>query len=302
MNRGPVSEALMPILASLAELSAALGQLAAAVSPSLVSVRSHHSVFSGFVWRPGLVVTADEALAEQGDVAITLPGGETVAARIAGRDATTDVALLRIESSSLPPLALADEPAETGGLVLLLGAEDGAATAALGVISRVAGAWHSLRGGDIDARIELDLRLRRSAEGGVVLNAAGRALGMAVFGPRRRSLVMPSATIARVAATLEKCGRIPRGYLGLGLQTVTLADSQRTAVMVMSVDPKGPGAAAGLFQGDILLAWEGTALGNFRALLRSLGSDSVGRAATLTIRRGGETREVRLTVGERQGT
>jgi S1-C subfamily serine protease len=292
----------MSIPASLAELSAVLGQLAAAASPSLVSVRSHRSVSSGFVWGPGLVVTADEALAEQGDVAVILPGGETVVAQIAGRDATTDVALLRIERSDLPPLVLADGPAETGGLVLVIGAQDGAATAALGVVFRVAGAWHSLRGGDIDARIELDLRLRRNAEGGVVLNAAGRALGMAVFGPRRRTLVIPSATIKRVATALESHGRIVRGYLGLGLQTVTLADSQRTAVMVMSVDPKGPGAAAGLFQGDILLAWDGTEVGNFRALLRSLGPDSVGRAARVTIRRGGETQEVQLTIGERQGT
>jgi S1-C subfamily serine protease len=79
-----------------------------------------------------------------------------------------------------------------------------------------------LRGGEINARIELDLRLRRSAEGGLAIDPAGRAIGMTVFGPRRRVLVIPSATIARVAARLESHGRIPRGYLGLGLRLVAI--------------------------------------------------------------------------------
>jgi S1-C subfamily serine protease len=68
---------------------------------------------------------------------------------------------------------------------------------------------------------------------------------MAVFGPRRRVLVIPSATIDRVAAKLETHGRIPRGYLGLALQPVRLDDSS-TGAMVMSVDASGPGARAGV--------------------------------------------------------
>jgi S1-C subfamily serine protease len=169
------------------------------------------------------------------------------------------------------------------------------------VVSRAAGAWHSLRGGTIDARIELDLRLRRGAEGAAVMDAAGHLLGMAVSGPRRRTLVIPSATIARVAAVLERDGRIPRGYLGLGLQPVTVGDSQRNGAMVMNLDPQGPGARAGLLQGDILLAWDGTPVGNIRALLRTLAADSVGRSVKLTISRGGAVQEVPLTIAERPG-
>ena len=156
-----------------------------------------------------------------------------------------------------------------------------------------------MRGGEIDARIELDLRLRRSAEGGLVLDAAGRAVGMAVFGPRRRVLVIPAATIERVAAKLESHGRIPRGYLGLGLQPVAVEGGEGRGAMVMSVDPQGPGAAAGVRQGDILVTWDGAPLREVQPLLRSLGPDSVGRTVTLGLRRGGEAREVALTVGER---
>jgi len=87
-----------------------------------------------------------------------------------------------------------------------------------------------------------------------VLNAGGNAIGMAVFGPRRRVLVSPAATIERVASKLAAHGRIPRGYLGLGLQPVVIEGGEGPGAMVMSVDPQGPGALAGLRQGDILIA------------------------------------------------
>ena len=284
---------------TLADLSRVTSELIAAAAPGVVSVRSHRSLSSGFVWAPGLIVTAEEALAEEGEITVTLSGGEILAGVIVGRDPATDIAVLRVDRPGLAPLVVAKDPARSGALVLVLGAQDGDATVALGAVARVAGAWQSLRGGDIDARIELGLRLRRGADGAAVLDAKGQLLGMAASAPRQRTLVIPSATIARIVPILQGHGRIPRGYLGLGLQTVGLAGEQRTGAMVMSVDPRGPGAAAGLFQGDILLAWDGVALGGVRVLLRSLGPGSIGQAVTLTIQRGGETRSVQLTVGER---
>src|SRR5262249_46341217 len=181
----------------LIDLSAALAAVVSRVAGGVVSVHSHRARSSGFVWRSGLVVTADEGLAEEGDIAVTLPGGESVPARLAGRDSTTDVALLRIERAELAPVTLTTAPISAGALALAIGAEEGSPTAALGVVSRAAGPWRSLRGGEIDARIELAVRLRQSAEGGLVLDAAGQAIGMAVFGPRQRVLVIPAATIER---------------------------------------------------------------------------------------------------------
>ena len=166
-------------------------------------------------------------------------------------------------------------------------------------MSRAAGPWRSLRGGEIDARIELDLRLRRSAEGGVALDASGAAFGMAVFGPRRRVLVIPGATIERVAAKLASHGRIPRGYLGLGLHPVALTGGDGTGAMVMSVDPKGPGAAAGVHQGDVIVALDGEPIRHVQSLLRALGPDRVGQTVTLDLRRAGETKQLSLTIGER---
>lgn len=280
------------------EFSAALEGVVAKLAPHLVSVISHRSRASGFVWRAGLIVTSDESLAEEGDIHIALPGREVIAAQLVGRDPTTAIAVLKIERMDLQPVSLAAPLPAAGALALVLGGEGGAPTAALGLVSVSGGAWQSIRGGEIDARIELDARMRRTAEGGLAVNASGEAFGMTVFGPRRRALVIPSATIGRVASQLEAHGRVARGYLGLGLQPVTV-EGGGGGLMVMSVDAKGPGAAAQIHQGDVLVSWDGKPFGELQALLRSLGPNSVGKTLSIELRRGGQTQVTTLQVGER---
>jgi S1-C subfamily serine protease len=281
----------------LKDLSTEITRIVAGAAGCVVSIHSHRSRSSGFIWRPGLIVTADEALAEEGDIAITLPDGETVPAKLAGRDPSTDIALLRIDHTDLTPVPLETGSIATGALAVVIGAGEGEPTAALGVVSRSGGPWRSLRGGEIDARLELDVALRRAAEGGLALDATGRAFGMTVFGPRRRALVIPSATIERVASRLESHGRIARGYLGLGLHPVAVNGG--VGAMVVSVDADGPGAAAGVRQGDVIVAWNGEPVRSLQSLLRALGPDSVGRTVTLGLRRAGEPAEIALTIAER---
>jgi S1-C subfamily serine protease len=295
-------EAVMTKATSITQMedfSAALVGIIASAAPSVVSLSSSHSRSSGFIWRSGLVVTADEALSEDGEFTVCLWNGDTVAAQLVGRDPSTDIALLRIDRSDIQPISLTAPALDVGALAIAVGAEDGTPTAALGVVSHSAGPWRSLRGGQIDARIELDLRLRKSAEGGVVLDAAGQSVGMAVLGPRRRVLVIPSKTIERVAPQLETHGYIPRGYLGLSLQPVTLDGEEGSGAIVLGVDSQGPGAQAGIYQGDILIAWNGEPVRHMRSLLRGLGPDSVGQTVTLGIRRAGETQQVSVTIMER---
>jgi S1-C subfamily serine protease len=282
----------------LSALSGAIANLVAATSPAIVSVTSHRSRATGFVWKPGLVVTADEALADEGEVSVRLSNGETVPAAIVGRDHTTDVALLRLDTKAVTPAKLTETVPALGSLAVVVAADREAPAAALGLVSLAGGRWRSLRGGDIDARIELGVRLRSASQGALALDAEGRAIGMAVLGARRRTLVIPSATIARVATILESHGRIPHGYLGLALQPVRL-DPDGVGAMVMSVDAAGPGAAAGVRQGDVIVSLNGDPLRGVRSLSRALGPDSVGQVAQLTLRRAGEPVTVKLTVGER---
>jgi S1-C subfamily serine protease len=286
-------------LAPLTNLSASLSGLVAATAPSIVAIHSHRALSSGFIWKTGMIVTADEALADEGEVAVTLSGGKRISATIAGRDPTTDIALLRADIGAVSPIALDGSAPSAGALAIVVGGREGEAVAALGVVAMSGVAWRSMRGGEIDARIELDLSLRRHAEGGLALDASGQAFGMAVFGPRRRVLVIPAATIARVAAQIEAHGKVARGYLGLGLQPVRLDRDGGVGAMVMSVDGDGPGAKAGVRQGDVLQAWDGQPIGSVNALLRALGPASVGKTVALSLRRGGETRAVVLEIGER---
>jgi S1-C subfamily serine protease len=125
---------------------------------------------------------------------------------------------------------------------------------------------------------------------------------MVVFGPRRQVLVIPAATIERVAAMLETHGKVARGYLGLGLQPTKLDGDDGLGVMVMSVDPNGPGAAAGVRQGDVIIKWNDQPIQGVRMLLQTLGPATVGSTVKLALRRGGEPAEVHLTVSERPET
>jgi S1-C subfamily serine protease len=285
--------------ASSPQPSDALADLVERAAPSLVAVHSPRWRSSGFFWRPGLIVTADEALAEDGDISVALPGGEAIAAAVVGRDPTTDIALLKIARSDLPAAALEASTPRVGAFALAVGAQNGAPIAASGIVAVAGAAWRSLRGGEIDARIELDLSLRRNGEGGLALDAAGRAFGMVVFGPRRRALVIPASTIERVAAKLQSHGRIARGYLGLGLRPAKLDGDGGNGIIVMNVAPNGPGAAAGLRQGDIIVTWEDRPVQDVRALLRALGPESVGRKVKLSLLRAGQPIEAMLTIGER---
>ncbi|MCP3411430.1 S1C family serine protease [Bradyrhizobium sp. CCGB01] len=280
---------------ALSSLSSALADVVARTAPSVVAVHSHRSRATGFVWKSGLIVTADEALADEGEVQISLPDGKTVAATIAGRDHTTDIALLRTDAG-IAPVKLAATVPPLGTLSVVVAADRDAPSAALGMVSQSGKSWRSLRGGDIDARIELDVRLRFAQQGGLALDASGEAFGMAVLGPRR-VLVIPTATIERVAAQLETRGRIARGYLGVGLQPVRLDDG--VGAMVMNVDKAGPSAATGIRQGDVIVAVNDQKLSGVRALSRTLGPASVGTVVDVAVRRGGEPISFKVTIGER---
>jgi len=292
-----------PNATNLSLLSSAVAGVVARATPAVVSVHSHRSRASGFVWKTNFVVTAEEALADEGEISIELSDGTVRPGKIAGRDHTTDVALLRIDAKDnakdIAPIKLSPSVPMLGSLSVVAAAERGVPAAALGTVSLVGGRWRSLRGGEIDARIELDVRLRHNHQGGLVLDASGDAIGMAVLGPRR-VIVIPAATIERVAGRLETHGRIARGYLGVGLQPVKLDDG--VGAMVMNVDKSGPSAAAGIRQGDVIVGWNGDKISGVRPLLQALGPDSVGSVAAVTVRRAGELVRFNVTIAERPET
>jgi S1-C subfamily serine protease len=275
-----------------------LADIVAGAAPQVVEVQSHRSLASGFFWRDGLIVTADETLAEEGRIEVELHDGAVLDAELVGRDPATDIALLRVSDTKVLLATSRLDPVRPGELALIVAAAESAPLTAFGMIAAAGPAWQSMRGGTIDARIEMDIRLRRRAEGGLALDGAGRAVGMAVRGPRGRTLIIPSATIERIASQLAEHGRVPIPYLGVALKDVPLKDGGNGA-MVMTVDRAGPAAAGGVQQGDIIVSWEGQQMASAAALLRTLRATPVGSMVTLGLQRGGAALELGVTVGDK---
>jgi len=286
--------------ATLPQFSASLARLVDGVSKSVVEVRSgKRALASGFVWRPELVVTAEEALGDTESATVALDG-HTFEATLVGRDHSTDVALLRVSGLGAPalPLAAGFTP-KTGEIVLAAGRSERNVSARLGIVSMTGAPWLSMRGGQIDSLIHLDLRLGRRSEGGPVIDSEGRAFGMAVRGVRRSVLAIPAATIERVAARILEKGSAKPGYLGLGLHPVRIHGASGTGLMVLGVSPGSPGEAAGVLQGDIIIAWNGDSLAGMRDVLRRLGPDSAAQSVELSLSRGGQPSTVNCVIGTR---
>ena len=298
-----MTEPTNPLLA----LSDALSGLVESVANGLVGVLSHgRLVASGFAWKADAAITASDALEADDEISLLLADGRTLAATLTGRDPSTDVALISVRNGALLSLpSPAGKGARVGGLVLAVGRGREGVTANLGVVSTAGGPWQSLRGGSIDGLIRLDMRLEPRREGALVIDAEGAPLGMAVLGPRRRPLVIPMATIERIAPRLLADGRIRRGYLGLGLQSLRLDEAlaqahalpSRRGIMVVSLDPNGPARAAGVHVGDIIISLDGEAVGGVRSLFARLTPESVGRDAELRMVRAGQIATAKVTFG-----
>ncbi len=288
--------------ALLPEFSAHLARLVEGVAQSVVEVRSRRgTIASGFIWRPGLVVTADETLGEANAVGVAI-GDQAYEAHIAGRDPSTGIALLRVEGLTAPAVSLASgQVPKTGEIVLAAGRSEQGVTARFGIAALSGSAWRSMRGGHIDNLLRLDLTLDRRNEGGPVLDAEGRVFGMALRGPRRSVLAIPAATIERIAARILQNGSVRPGYLGLGLHPVRVASIAEPGLglIVLGVAPGGPGEAAGILQGDIVTAWNGEPVTGMRSVFRKLGPDSLGHTVELGLVRAGQPLSVKCVVGAR---
>ncbi|HWK64806.1 MAG TPA: S1C family serine protease [Rhizobiaceae bacterium] len=283
---------------NLPDFSRAVAELAGKAAPSVICLNVHpRHTTSAFHWRDGLYATAEEGIDAGDDLEATLPGGTTAKVEMLGRDPSTGIALIKPEgSSSFQPF----EPARNAGagaVAVIVGGSGGAPLVAFGVVSEYGPSWRSMRGGLIDHRIGLAASLDGRFEGAAALDAEGALIGMVLFGPRRRPLIIPAETIERTASALREKGHVARGYLGAGLHPVH--HSSIRGAMVMSLDETGPARAAGLHLGDIVTAWNGEEVHGPRDMIRRLGSDSVGSVVMLAIVRGGEKRDLSVTIGSR---
>ena len=288
----------------LEQVSSLLADRIAAAAPAVIGIGTGHRRTSGILWRPDVVVTSAQNLPDRTEFALRR-GGVALTGHFAGSDGGTNIALLRLSAPLDAPLPGAAPLPRVGALALLLGADEmGAPTARLGMVHRMGPEWHSRAGGRIDALVRIDARLGTD-EGGPVLDAAGRLIGMSTGGPRGRTLVIPAATIARVLDPLLADGRIARGWLGVGLQPVVVPEglrevaSHESGMMVISLAANGPAALAGLLPGDILLDLDGAPLGRARALAAAMGPERIGSAVQVRLLRAGAVQTLSVVIAAR---
>lgn len=303
----PVSPEQTGILQRLSnDLAGAVARAGAAV----VAVHGRQKYPStGILWRAGVVVTADHTVERDNDLAVTLADGTRVAATLAGRDPSTDIAVLKSAAASATAAALGDAAAlKVGHMALAVGRGEGGLGVSLGVVSSLRGPWHTWRGGQIDQFIRADVTLYPGFSGGPLVNAAGEIVGVNTSGlSRSMGLTIPAATVERVVAQLLTKGTIARGYLGLGLQPVRLPDTLKqalgtaseTGLIVVSVEQGGPADAAGIGIGDILVTLDDVAVADTDAVQAALGPERIGQSVTAKIARGGQPVDAQITIGER---
>jgi S1-C subfamily serine protease len=287
------------------ELVALSNELAGAVEHAgraVVAVNARpRFASSGVVWRPGVIVTAEHTIRRREEIGITLPDGRSASATLAGRDPGTDIAVLKLADADVPAATLGStEALQPGHLILAIGrSADSGVNATMGVMSAVSGPWRSWRGGQIDQYLRLDLTLYPGSSGGAVVDTAGRVLGISTSALSRiAGLAVPASTVNRVVDELLRTGHVSRGYLGLGLHPVSLPDGS-TGLIVLSAEPNGPAAVAGMLLGDILVALAGKPLSDTDEIQAILNGQSVGKPLAARIVRGGQVIELTITVGER---
>lgn len=294
----------------LAGLSHDLASTVELVGRSVVAIHARRRIpSSGVVWRPGVVVAASHTIARDEDIGVTLASGRTAAATLAGRDQATDLAVLRLEETAVPPVERGEEQElQVGRLVLALGRPGPQLTASLGIVSAVGGEWRTWQGGRVERFVRLDLAIYDGFSGGPLVEAGGRVLGLNTSGlSRAMALALPAVTVDRVADQLLASGKVSRGYLGLAAQPVQLPDalrqklgtSGRVGLVVVNLEAGGPAEQSGLLLGDILIALDGHEVGDPADLMAALGGERIGRPVELRLLRGGELKTVAVTVGER---
>lgn len=289
------------------------GELAGAVERagrSVVRVDARRgNASSGIVWSAGgHILTADHTIERDEGITVSLADGRELPARVVGRDPGSDLALLAVEATDLTPAEHApEESARVGSLVLALGRPGPAGVmATIGIVSATGGSWRTARGSQLERYVRTDAMLYPGFSGGPLVDAAGRVVAVNSWTlSQGAGLAIPVDVAARLGEALAG-GGVRRGFLGVGTQAVPLPQAlrdrlggQETGLIVLSLVPDGPAETGGLMIGDVLVGVEDQTIADPDDLQSQLTPERVGQPAAMRVVRGGELREVTVTIGQR---
>lgn len=294
-----------------AAFSDGLADVVERAGAGVVAVQARRSYpSSGVIVRPGVVVTAAHTLRRDDGIAVLMPNNTATSATLVGVDASTDIAVLRLEAGGGEPLSFGDAAAVRPGhfVVAVARDADGALAASAGVVARTGGEWRTWRGGHIDRRIQLDGGLWAGFSGGPVVDARGAVLGIGTSAlSRGRAVVIPGTVLTRVTDQLLTSGRVSQPYIGAAVQPVEVPPALRDrlgltnsyGLIVVSTVPDGPADGAGITLGDTLLSLSGKPLADIDDLKSALSTERIGNRVSVSLLRGGQLATVDITVAER---
>ncbi len=258
----------------------------------------------------GLLLTNHHVIGRNDFATLRLADGRQVTGHAVGADPWTDLAVVRADASDLPHAILGDSARlRVGQLVVAIGSPLGfESTVTAGVISALGRSLRSITGHRVDNVIQTDAALNPGNSGGPLVDARGRVIGIntAVVQPAQGlCFAIPINTAQHILPQLLQHGRVVRGYLGLHGQNVPLPHAlvrrwgltQKGAVEVSAVEPNGPADAAGVLEGDLIVALGEQPAASIDELHRLLTQLPVGIPATIVVLRG-ERRLERLVIPE----
>jgi S1-C subfamily serine protease len=294
---------------TLAALSDGMADAVENIAASVVRVNGRRRRSgSGVVFAQNKVLTASHVLEREEDLSVESADGRTLTARFAGRDHSTDLAVLDVEGLDVEPATRAEGEARVGQISLAVGSHSRGEgpRATLGVVSAVGGPVRTRRGPRLERYIQTDAMPYPGFSGGPLIDVRGNVLGILVSGwGRGAAFAIPADLAWRTAGTLSEGGSVKRGYLGILSQPVRLPDGQRLGLtqrgglLVVGVEDGSPAGRGGLIVGDILATLDGQPVEDTDDLLLLLAGDRVGSSVPVRLVRGGELAEIEITIGER---
>jgi len=290
-----------------------------AVGPAVVKIDVEHGGGSGVCFTPdGLILTNSHVVERSGRVTVVMPDGRSMLADRVGADADTDLAVVRAVSppgESLPWATLGDSrTVRVGQVAIAIGNPYGFQhSVTTGVVSALGRSLRSRSGRLIDDVIQTDASLNPGNSGGPLVTTRGEVIGVntAMILPAQGLCFAVASNTARfVAARLIRDGRIRRSYIGVAGQNVAIPRAYARAnhlavssgVLVVSVESGSPAAAAGVQDGDVILAFAGEAITGIDELHRRLSEDRIGVPSPLTVLRRLERRTLTVVPAESSRT
>jgi len=295
-------------MATLSELSSGMSTTVQRIEPAVVRINARRRFpASGFVWsEEGLIITANHVIRKDNQIEVGFADGSQFQGQIVGRDPSTDLALVKVEASSLTKFdQIESEEIKVGNLVMALGRPGKSIQATMGIVSALGSAWRTRYGGQADRYIQTDVLMYPGFSGGPLVTVDGALVGLNSSALMHGvSITLPTSTLTKVVSALQQHGRVRRGYLGVSTQIVRLQEdvreelNQKSGLLIVAVEPGSPADEAGLTIGDTIVQLGTTTVRRHDDLIAELLEADFDSKVPVTIVRGGEVQTLNVKIGQ----